>query len=282
MVQEGAVVVVDLEAEGMVEADRVGAERAHHSEVVAAIGAPLRRIARLRHVLRREAHAATDMLRARKRAVGDAFHGAQRRQVAMWQALRRARARRQHLRRGRRLLRRLCLGALEQSRGAHAPPLRHGATPCIRDRTRTQRQVPRQVLQPRIQAVNRPLEGDGACRVQARLAKTKQAEVHLGSALPVGRLKLEHRAAHEEAAVLLSRLPHALQVRLNGGLRHAVATVLADKPRDRRKAIIVFCDHLLHEAPRRLSVQPVHPPRPKGLGELPQGGAGLVPSDRGI
>mmetsp|Transcript_74695 Transcript_74695/g.216766 ORF Transcript_74695/g.216766 Transcript_74695/m.216766 type:complete len:346 (-) Transcript_74695:1011-2048(-) len=294
MVQEGAVVVVDLEAEGMVEADRVGAERAHHSEVVAAIGAPLRRIARLRHVLRGQAPAAASMLCAGKRAVGDAVHGAQRRQDARREAHRLARGRGRGGRQGRRLLRARGRRARDghwrlHRRGAGAHPnLAHGdaALPRRRNRCGAVTEGAQQPRQLRAEAAHRPRRARRGvvADLPGRMdlgAQAEEPEVHLRSSLLVCGLELEEGRTDEPIAPAGCG-QHGLQVGLNSGRWLAVGTILPDEPRRGPEPRVVLGDHLVDEGPRRLGVQAVYPSLGKCVAEVCQRRPRLVPRDAGV
>mmetsp|Transcript_75544 Transcript_75544/g.164832 ORF Transcript_75544/g.164832 Transcript_75544/m.164832 type:complete len:359 (+) Transcript_75544:985-2061(+) len=80
-VQEGSVIAVDAEAEGVVETHSAGTELNHGVQVVTAMGSPLQRVGRLHHVLRGPAVAAAVVLDAGQSAVGDAAQRLQGREL---------------------------------------------------------------------------------------------------------------------------------------------------------------------------------------------------------
>merc|ERR1712061_761978 len=71
-------------------------------------------------------------------------------------------------------------------------------------------------------------------------------------------------STHESMARESMRL-HRFEVCLNHGLVSPTGPILADEPGNREKLTVVFLDDISNEVPGRLGVEPMHPPRLKGL-----------------
>mmetsp|Transcript_55431 Transcript_55431/g.155556 ORF Transcript_55431/g.155556 Transcript_55431/m.155556 type:complete len:384 (+) Transcript_55431:688-1839(+) len=218
VVQERAVVLFDLEAEGVVQADGVGAQLPHRAEVVAPARTPLGGVARLQHVFRGEALAAAGVRRARQRAVRDAL---ERRPPVT--------ARGRHRNGGRRRPRLSGRGGSGGRDGCvwrlHAHLRGIGASS---RRARQSDAAPsgRHCRGPSAAGAQQPRQGGveathGPCRARGcvvanlsgladLLAQAEEAEVHLGAALLVGGLELEQDRSHEGRRGAVGCLRHRL------------------------------------------------------------------------
>mmetsp|Transcript_34544 Transcript_34544/g.99206 ORF Transcript_34544/g.99206 Transcript_34544/m.99206 type:complete len:339 (-) Transcript_34544:289-1305(-) len=268
----------------MVQPHSIAAQRRHRPQVVAAQRTPLRGVARLKHVLRRQATATAGVLRARQSPVGDASNRPQRDLTL------RERPRSRRGRRGRDASELRRRGADDGGRGADARRRRGAsrgcggggpstAEPCAAHRTlprcsHSLRSLPLAALEPGqvgAEATHWPgrawraVVADVARLADDLVTKGEQTEVQLGAALLEGGLELEEGHACEERVVALRLQRHGLEVLLNDLLSLSVGTVLPDEPRHWRELLVAVGDHLIHKSPRSLRVQTMDPPRRERL-----------------
>jgi len=100
-----------------------------------------------------------------------------------------------------------------------------------------------------------------------RGTQTEEAKIHLCTALPIRRLKLEESCAPKVRPLACAQV-HSCKIPLDCGRILPIGTIFTNEPWGRQELFIVLGDHLIHEAPRRLRVQAVDPPVVKGSLEL--------------
>mmetsp|Transcript_99134 Transcript_99134/g.248504 ORF Transcript_99134/g.248504 Transcript_99134/m.248504 type:complete len:205 (-) Transcript_99134:1226-1840(-) len=147
------------------------------------------------------------------------------------------------------------------------------AVPSRSDGVGPLRQRAREPCQICAEAMNRPLlarrlfVAQLACLAKHVAAKTEEAKIHLCTALPIRRLKLEESCAPKVRPLACAQV-HSCKIPLDCGRILPIGTIFTNEPWGRQELFIVLGDHLIHEAPRRLRVQAVDPPVVKGSLEL--------------
>jgi len=242
-VQECPMVVLRVQAQRVVQSHGIATECCNRCQVVATLRTPLLGIASLEHVLRRQPLTSTSMRCARQWAICDSTHGG-----LQWELGLRCRA-----------CRRFSSGGVRKLRAtAEALPTWNQATPSCGNSSGTLRLCARQPLKLCAEAMDRPtaatrtrchLVAKHASLTERRTAQAEEPEVHLPATLPIGRLELEEGRS-QEVRVPAGNQVHGLEIRLDDCLLLAVASILADEPRDGREVLVLLGDHLLHEVPR--------------------------------